>query len=103
VENNTAVIEHATKAYGSSGVHGTEGAVKAYDPTGLRSAMTASHQETYKSVMKHMPTHLVRMAWGQHIDEVVSCMESNGLPPIPGLNSPHIVKAGIMVAPDQQF
>lgn len=103
VENNVAVIEHEVKQRGSSGVHGTEGAVKAYDPTGLRSAMTASHEETYKSVMKHMPTHLVKWAWNDHVDEVIDVMEKNGLPPIPGLNMTHIVKAGIVIDPNQQF
>lgn len=41
---------------GSPGNHYTASTVKLYDPTGLRSAMTATHAEMYKSIAVRVPT-----------------------------------------------
>ena len=53
---------------GSPGNHYTAATVKAYDPTGLRSAMTATHAEMYKSIQSHMPNHNVSYAWEDQIE-----------------------------------
>jgi len=71
---------------GSPGNHYTAPVVKEYDPSGLRSAMTATHEETYKAIQKRMPTHNVSYAWSKDIEAVVASYKDNGLPPVPGLN-----------------
>lgn len=55
-------------------------AVLAYDKTGLRSAMSATHAETKASIDKHMPTQLVREAWWDDAEEIMAHHEKNGLP-----------------------
>lgn len=71
---------------GSPGTHYTAPVVKAYDPTGLRSAMTATHEETYKSIQSHMPQHNVKLDWEARTDEILAKTVGRGLPPVPGLN-----------------
>jgi hypothetical protein len=45
-----ALLNDPSAAKGSPGTHYTADTVKLYDPTGLRSAMTATHAEMYKSI-----------------------------------------------------
>eukprot|EP00613_Pedinella_sp_CCMP2098_P003377 CAMPEP_0171634954 /NCGR_PEP_ID=MMETSP0990-20121206/26315_1 /TAXON_ID=483369 /ORGANISM="non described non described, Strain CCMP2098" /LENGTH=192 /DNA_ID=CAMNT_0012206379 /DNA_START=145 /DNA_END=723 /DNA_ORIENTATION=+ len=83
-----ALVDDPDAPRGSPGNHYTEATVKAYDPTGLRSAMTATHAEMYKSIQAHLPTHNVRMAWegNEVFGAVADKLEAKGLPPIPGYN-----------------
>mmetsp|Transcript_4606 Transcript_4606/g.6058 ORF Transcript_4606/g.6058 Transcript_4606/m.6058 type:complete len:204 (-) Transcript_4606:331-942(-) len=59
-------------------------AVAAYDSTGLRSAMTATHEAMNAELAKHAPTQLVRFEWEARADEIVADYQSKGLPPVPG-------------------
>lgn len=72
---------------GSPGTHYTAPVVKEYDPTGLRSAMTATHAETSKAIQTHMPTHNVSFAWEAKAEELVASYESKGLPPVVGMDN----------------
>jgi len=75
---------------GSPGTHYTAATVKEYDPTGLRSAMTATHAEAYKARRAHMPTHNVWYAWEKKAGALEKLCEENAefpfLPPVPGMN-----------------
>lgn len=71
---------------GSPGTHYTAGAVKTYDPTALRSAMTATHGETYKAIQSKMPTHNVKFEWAARLAEMNALTIDKGLPPTPGFN-----------------
>eukprot|EP00937_MAST-01D_sp_MAST-1D-sp2_P000628 g628.t1 len=61
-------------------------AVKTYDETGLRSAMSATHEETNASIAKYLPTHLPTPAWANDPDTEGRMLaeEQAGLPPVPG-------------------
>jgi len=59
-------------------------AVARYDPTGLRSAMTATHAALDASLAQHQSTHQVRYEWEARQDEIVAFLKANGLPPVPG-------------------
>ncbi|CAM9802296.1 unnamed protein product, partial [Choristocarpus tenellus] len=68
-------------------------AVLKYDPTGLRSTMSASTEEMEKSIQarmqlgcagKYMPNHLIRPAWEGEEADIMKEMELKGLPPVPG-------------------
>jgi hypothetical protein len=75
---------------GSPGTHYTAATVKAYDPSGLRSAMTATHAEAYKARLAHMPTHNVWYAWEKKAGVLEKLCAENAdhpfLPPVPGMN-----------------
>lgn len=71
---------------GSPGTHYTANTVKAYDPTALRSAMTATHAETHKAIQSKMPTHNVKFLWEERIAEINALTTDKGLPPVPGYN-----------------
>jgi hypothetical protein len=75
---------------GSPGTHYTAATVKTYDPTGLRSAMTATHDEMYKARLEHMPTHNVRYAWQSKPGVLEALCAENpdfpDLPPLPGMS-----------------
>jgi hypothetical protein len=68
------------------GAPGTFGnpAVKLYDETGLRSAMTATHEQYNESVSKYMPTQLPTVEWASEARHIVEDYKSKGLPPVPG-------------------
>ena len=92
---------------GSPGDHYTAATVKAYDPSGLRSAMTATHAEMYKSIQAHMPNHNVRNAWttasGEKMDKVkaaVAEMAEAGLPVVPGYNIAGVTQDAPIVVGD---
>ena len=79
---------------GSPGNHYTADTVAEYDPSKLRSAMTATHEETYKAIQSHMPTHLVKYDWEEDYEGLVASYESKGLPPTPGrANENFVVEA----------
>lgn len=59
-------------------------AVLAYDPTGLRSAMSATNQELQKALDKAMPDHQVQYAWQGDEEAIIKKCEVNGLPVPPG-------------------
>ena len=71
---------------GSPGNHYTADTVAEYDPSKLRSAMTATHEETYKAIQSHMPDHLVTYDWEEDVgyEGVIASYEAKGLPPTPG-------------------
>ncbi|KAG5178159.1 hypothetical protein JKP88DRAFT_264748 [Tribonema minus] len=56
-------------------------AVLRYDPTGLRSTMSATWAETDKSLELHRPHHLPRAEWVEDYDKMLKKAEENGLPP----------------------
>uniref|UniRef100_A0A7S2WMS8 Uncharacterized protein n=1 Tax=Rhizochromulina marina TaxID=1034831 RepID=A0A7S2WMS8_9STRA len=78
---------------GSPGTHYTAATVKAYDPSGLRSAMTATHAETFKAVQAHMPNHNVKYIWENDMDRIVDFYESRGLPPVVGYDFEDMVES----------
>lgn len=100
-ESNEVALIDADAPLGSPGNHYTAATVKAYDPTGLRSAMTATHAEMYKSIQSHMPNHNVSYAWEDQIEELVVSYESKGLPPVPGMNSPKCIAKPVVISVEQ--
>uniref|UniRef100_A0A7S2CFD6 Uncharacterized protein n=1 Tax=Florenciella parvula TaxID=236787 RepID=A0A7S2CFD6_9STRA len=82
--NALVVTDGDEPPIGSPGTHYTLPAVQAYDPTGLRSAMTANHEETYKAVQAHLANHNVMPAWKDRTDEIAALTTGKGLPPVPG-------------------
>jgi hypothetical protein len=69
---------------GSPGNHYTADTVAEYDPSKLRSAMTATHEETFKAIQEVMPDHLVTYDFEGDYEGLVASYESKGLPPTPG-------------------
>eukprot|EP00640_Fibrocapsa_japonica_P007004 CAMPEP_0113935714 /NCGR_PEP_ID=MMETSP1339-20121228/2814_1 /TAXON_ID=94617 /ORGANISM="Fibrocapsa japonica" /LENGTH=162 /DNA_ID=CAMNT_0000937957 /DNA_START=219 /DNA_END=707 /DNA_ORIENTATION=+ /assembly_acc=CAM_ASM_000762 len=59
-------------------------AVERYDPSGLRSSMTATHAALAESLEKYKPNHLVKEEWADKEQEIVEWYTSRGLPPVPG-------------------
>ena len=56
-------------------------AVAAYDPTGLRSTMTATHEQLEIAVLANAyPTHLPQPEWWEEYDEMSAERERKGLP-----------------------
>lgn len=89
-ESNEAlsIPEIDPNAGSSPGKHYTADTVKLYDPTGLRSAMTASHEEVYKAIQLRMPDHNVRYSWSKKQAEIDALSKENGLLfPIIGLKT----------------
>jgi len=68
---------------GSTGKFGNP-AVFEYDPTGLRSSMTATHEALEAELDKHKPTQLPHFAWEDNQDAIVAEYEAKGLPVPPG-------------------
>ncbi|KAJ8608507.1 hypothetical protein CTAYLR_005714 [Chrysophaeum taylorii] len=68
---------------GSSGKFGNP-AVKTYDPTGLRSAMSATHEALEAELDLHRPNHMVHYAWEDDVDEILAACKAKGIPPVPG-------------------
>lgn len=58
--------------------------VMRYDPSGLRSAMTATHEAMDVEMQKHRPTQLCTFEWEDYADEVIESYEAHGIPPVPG-------------------
>ena len=59
-------------------------AVLQYDASGLRSAMSATHEEMNKALAAVAPDHLPTYAWEPEIAEMEAYWAANGLPPTPG-------------------
>lgn len=59
-------------------------AVARYDETGLRSAMSATHEAMNESIAKYLPTHLPGPAWATEDEDVLAHAQEHGLPPVPG-------------------
>eukprot|EP00904_Undaria_pinnatifida_P001064 jgi/Undpi1/10959/HiC_scaffold_30.g13260.m1 len=59
-------------------------AVLKYDPTGLRSTMSATEKARQESVQKYMPTHNVKPFWWHTGVDHVAEAQAKGLPPPPG-------------------
>ncbi|CAM9358617.1 unnamed protein product [Ectocarpus sp. 8 AP-2014] len=59
-------------------------AVLKYDPTGLRSTMSATNEAWAESVKEHMPTHNVKPWWWHSDVDHVAEAQAKGLPPPPG-------------------
>ena len=78
--NALVVTDGDEPPIGSPGTHYTLPAVQAYDPTGLRSAMTANHEETYKAVQAHLADHNVYPAWRDRTEEIAALTTGKGLP-----------------------
>ena len=78
--NALVVTDGDEPPIGSPGTHYTLPAVQAYDPTGLRSAMTANHEETYKAVQAHRANHNVVPAWKDRTEEIAALTTGKGLP-----------------------
>ena len=66
-------------------------AVATYDETGLRAAMSATHDAMNKSIERFLPTHLPGPSWSRNPDEAALAeerykqMQEAGLPPVPGI------------------
>jgi len=76
-------------------------AVLSYDPTGLRSAMTATHEELDKALEAAMPDHLVQPEWAKKdevMDEIMAKYKSDGTFPVPGRPFPWKIPACAKVA-----
>lgn len=71
-----------TSSPGNKGVFAT--GKTDYDPSGLRAAMSTSHEATNASLDKHMPNHLPTPVWVEREDEIISKLEDLGLPMRPG-------------------
>lgn len=70
------------KALGSPG--NKNPAVLAYDPTGLRSAMSATNEALDKALQANMPNHLIRYEWQSREAEIIADAKAKGLPVPPG-------------------
>eukprot|EP00634_Sargassococcus_sp_CCMP2135_P004058 CAMPEP_0198648208 /NCGR_PEP_ID=MMETSP1467-20131203/3314_1 /TAXON_ID=1462469 /ORGANISM="unid. sp., Strain CCMP2135" /LENGTH=204 /DNA_ID=CAMNT_0044383909 /DNA_START=81 /DNA_END=695 /DNA_ORIENTATION=- len=79
----TTKAESVKLDWGSSGKFGNP-AVKEYDPTGLRSSMTATHEALAKSLEEHKPTQLVHYEWWDEQDAIIADAKAKGIPPPPG-------------------
>jgi len=56
-----------------------------YDPTGLRSTMSANHESMNLELQKHLPDHLPTYSWASKEDDIIAWHEERGLPlPIGG-------------------
>jgi len=75
------------KALGAPGTFGNP-AVKKYDETGLRSAMTATNPELEKSLLEHMPIHNVHYEYDGIGNEIVEACDKKGVPIPPGRRTP---------------
>ena len=80
------VIEDGRKKFddwGSSGKFGNP-AVKTYDPSGLRSSMTATHSALEAELEKHEPTQLEQPIWTKHIEAMFLDAKAKNIPLIHG-------------------
>mmetsp|Transcript_14322 Transcript_14322/g.50977 ORF Transcript_14322/g.50977 Transcript_14322/m.50977 type:complete len:133 (+) Transcript_14322:362-760(+) len=68
---------------GSDGQFGNP-AVLEYDPTGLRSAMTATHKALDEALDAREPTQLPTYAWEPDTDAIVAFAKANDIPIPPG-------------------
>lgn len=59
-------------------------AVLAYDPTGLRSAMSATNEALEASIERHLPTHLQTAQWKADAGDIIAKWEADGTHPVPG-------------------
>lgn len=59
-------------------------AVATYDETGLRSAMSATHEAMNSSIEKYLPTQLPVPSWTNEAEAIIADYEKKGLPPVPG-------------------
>ncbi|CAN0038491.1 unnamed protein product [Sphacelaria rigidula] len=59
-------------------------AVLRYDPSGLRSAMSATNEARDASIQRFMPDHNVRPSWVDDGVDLVQEAKEKGLPPPPG-------------------
>ena len=55
-----------------------------YDPTGLRSAMSATNAQHREAILKVRPTHLPQPSWLKDQAAILKDLKSKGLPPVPG-------------------
>lgn len=58
--------------------------VMRYNPDGLRTAMTATHEAMEAELAKHRPTQLCTFEWEGRVEEVIASYEDHGIPPVPG-------------------
>lgn len=73
----------APLAIGSPGTF-ANAAVATYDETGLRSAMSATHEQMNASIAKYLPTHLPEPEWAADAEKIIADYQSKGLAPVPG-------------------
>jgi len=59
-------------------------AVFAYDPTGLRSAMSATNEALEVSIERHQPKHLQTPQWSTDAAAIMAKWERDGTHPVPG-------------------
>mmetsp|Transcript_21133 Transcript_21133/g.84242 ORF Transcript_21133/g.84242 Transcript_21133/m.84242 type:complete len:207 (-) Transcript_21133:448-1068(-) len=83
--------------WGSTGKFGNP-AVKEYDPTGLRSSMTATYEALEASLEKHQPDHLPTPVWWDEYDEICAKHEAQGRPIPLGRPTQWIKPAGLKKA-----
>jgi hypothetical protein len=67
-------------AIGSPGTFANP-AVATYDETGLRSAMSATHEQMEASIAKYLPTHLPKPEWDNDAEKIIANYQSKGLSP----------------------
>ena len=75
-----------------------------YDPSGLRSAMSTTNEETDKAIAANLPDHLSTPWWSKGYPSgvegvtvqgaLLSQLEAKGLPPQPGFKSQHTLTRG---------
>ena len=87
VESTFPDAEPGGKALGAPGTFGNP-AVKKYDETGLRSAMTATNPELEKSLLAHMPIHNVHYEYDGIGNQIVEACDKKGIPIPPGRRTP---------------
>lgn len=76
------LVEDAEEKQGSPGNNNP--AVMWYDPTGLRTSMTANTAAFEDALAMATPTQLVRNGWEYDSTEIVDDYTGKGLPPVPG-------------------
>jgi len=59
-------------------------AVLAYDPTGLRSAMSATNEALEVAIASNLPKHLQVPQWHADAGDIIAKWEADGTHPIPG-------------------
>lgn len=80
---SNGLVEDAAEKPGSAGNKNPD--VMRYDPTGLRTTMTANHEALSAALRRVRPTQLSTYEWEDtEVDDVLASYESHGLPPVPG-------------------
>lgn len=82
VESNAPIcIEAPPQVLETGGSPGNNNpAVLRYDPSGLRSTMSATQSALEESLKEHAPDHQPTPLWAKDADKIIEDLESKGLP-----------------------